>query len=112
MDGMNRNRNGSAAITAVVVSYNVASLLQPCLSSLARAAGELRAGGDRLEIVVVDNASTDDSPGMVRRLFPDLRLIQNAANLGFGAACNLGAAAGGAGETGDGSKDEAGDEAG
>jgi GT2 family glycosyltransferase len=91
MDGMNRYQ--SAAVTAVVVSYNVAPLLEPCLRSLTQAAVELGARGDRLEVVVVDNASADDSPGMVRRLFPDARLIENVRNLGFGAACNQGAAA-------------------
>ncbi len=91
MDGMNGNK--SAAVTAVVVSYNVAPLLESCLRSLTQAAGELGARGDRMEVVVVDNASADDSPGMVRRLFPDARLVENVRNLGFGAACNQGVAA-------------------
>jgi hypothetical protein len=91
MDGMNGNE--SAAVTAVVVSFNVAPLLEPCLRSLYQAAGELRARGDHVDVVVVDNASADDSAVLVRRRFPDARLIENVRNLGFGAACNQGAAA-------------------
>jgi GT2 family glycosyltransferase len=69
MDGMNGNE--SAAVTAVVVSFNVAPLLEPCLRSLYQAAGELRARGDHVDVVVVDNASADDSAVLVRRRFPD-----------------------------------------
>jgi N-acetylglucosaminyl-diphospho-decaprenol L-rhamnosyltransferase len=47
-------------------------------------------GGERLEIIVVDNASSDGSAEMVQREFPDVQLIANAANRGFGAAANQG----------------------
>ncbi len=77
----------------VVVSYNVAPLLARCLESI-RQAGESLAGQcERLDVVVVDNASTDGSAELVRARFPEVRLIVNARNLGFGAACNQGAAA-------------------
>ena len=79
---------GAVAVTVVVVSYNVAPLLATCLASVRAALGELDEPG---EIVVVDNASTDASADLVAARFPDVRLVRNAANRGFGAACNQGA---------------------
>jgi N-acetylglucosaminyl-diphospho-decaprenol L-rhamnosyltransferase len=45
-------------------------------------------------VIVVDNGSTDGTPEKVRRGFPDARVIELGANLGFPVACNRGAAAG------------------
>lgn len=42
------------------------------------------------EILVVDNASTDDSVAEIRSAFPDVTLLQSGANLGFGGGCNVG----------------------
>ncbi|MGK2938022.1 MAG: glycosyltransferase [Solirubrobacteraceae bacterium] len=40
------------------------------------------------EVVVVDNASTDGTPDMIRERFPSVRLVENAENTGYGAANN------------------------
>lgn len=74
-------------LTVVVVSYNTAALLERCLGSLRAQALPGR------EIVVVDNASSDASAALVREQFPEVRLIANTRNVGFGAACNQGIAA-------------------
>lgn len=47
----------------------------------------------RLEVIVVDNASTDGAPEMVASRFPRARLIRNAANVGYARACNQSARA-------------------
>ncbi len=75
------------SIAVVTVSYNTADLLVECIESLRP---QLEAGDT---IVVVDNASSDGSADLVQDLFPDVHLIRNPTNDGFGAACNLGAAA-------------------
>lgn len=72
-------------LTVVIVSWNVASLLRRCLGSLAAAAPGLS-----LQVIVVDNASSDESVAMLRGEFPWVRLIANGANLGFARACNQG----------------------
>jgi GT2 family glycosyltransferase len=72
-------------VTAVVVSYNTIEALQQCLGTLTAAEAQ------ELQVVVVDNASGDGSPQMVSAGFPSVRLIESSANLGFGAAANLGA---------------------
>ncbi|HEV8584852.1 MAG TPA: glycosyltransferase 87 family protein [Methylomirabilota bacterium] len=76
-------------VTAVVVSWNTREHLARCLAAL-----EAAAGGLRVETIVVDNGSTDGSQAMVADKFPRVRLIQSPDNVGFGRACNLGAAAG------------------
>lgn len=67
-------------LSVIVVSYNTRELLRRCLGSL----------GEADEIIVVDNASTDDSPDMVESEFPNVVLIRNETNRGFGAANNQG----------------------
>lgn len=74
-------------VTAVVVSYNVRELLLQCLTSLAAA----KEGGILSRIIVVDNASTDDSVAATTHAFPDIEIIE-APNLGYGGGANLGIA--------------------
>lgn len=78
-------------ISAVVVNHNGGVGLRRCLESL----GPPRA---ELEVLLVDNASSDGSPALVREAFPWMRVLAQAVNLGFGAANNL-AAASAAGES-------------
>ncbi|MCC6487300.1 MAG: glycosyltransferase family 2 protein [Candidatus Hydrogenedentes bacterium] len=77
-------------VDIVVVSYNTRDLLAACLNSIAETCG--RQGGVRT--IVVDNASTDGSAAMVRRISPRIHLIEMDRNMGFGAANNRGIAAG------------------
>jgi N-acetylglucosaminyl-diphospho-decaprenol L-rhamnosyltransferase len=72
-------------VSAVIVSYNSAAYLPDCLRSL-RSEGVA-------SVVVVDNASADDSVGVVRAEDPAVTVIQTGANLGFGSAANRGVAA-------------------
>jgi len=69
-----------SSVSVIIVSYKVCARLRRCLQSLESAT----------EIVVVDNASADGSAAMVRELFPDVTLVANSENLGFGAAVNQG----------------------
>jgi hypothetical protein len=69
----------------VLVCWNNAAYLEPCLRSLD--ASGMR---HRIEIVVVDNGSTDGSQAMVRDRFPHVRIVQNERNVGLARACNQG----------------------
>ena len=73
----------SPQVAVVVVSYNTRDLLINCLSSVI----ESTRPAD-VDIVVVDNASNDESLGAVRQTYPQIITIANRANLGFAAACN------------------------
>jgi len=74
-----------AQVAVVVVSYNTRDLLLDCLASVLESARERT-----IELVVIDNASSDGSVEAIREAYADVRLIQNSTNLGFGAACNQG----------------------
>lgn len=77
-----------ASVSAVIVSWNAKDYLKKCLDSLAAN------GGRRpLEIIVVDNDSSDGSPKLVEDHFPHVRLIRSGCNLGFAKANNIGLAA-------------------
>jgi GT2 family glycosyltransferase len=76
-------------LSIIVVSYSTRQLLDDCLRSLY--AAEAPPGG--MEIIVVDNASADGSPEMVRQRYPQARLIVSDENRGYSAANNLGSAA-------------------
>jgi len=77
-------------LSIVIVSWNVRDFLRRCLRSIFEA--QPASPGVNLEVIVVDNASTDDSVEVVRAEFSDVRLIANAGNRGFSAANNQGLA--------------------
>ena len=73
-------------VSVIIVSYNTCGLLVDCIESIYR-----QTCGVEFEIIVVDNDSKDDTCETVERMFPKIRLIKSAVNLGFGKANNLGA---------------------
>lgn len=75
-------------VAIVIPSWNTRELLGACLRSVAATREDLL-----LEVTVVDNGSSDGSPQMIREQFPDVRVMQNAENVGFARACNQGIAA-------------------
>jgi len=70
-------------LSIIIVNWNTRSDLSRCLASLRPCAARLD-----LEVVVVDNGSTDGSPQMVRREFPEVRLLPLGRNVGFAAGNN------------------------
>lgn len=75
----------SPSISIVIVSWNARSFLAECLESLRGAVYD-----GAMDVIVVDNASSDGSVEMVRSCFPAVNLICNEANLGFAKANNIG----------------------
>ena len=78
-----REMKPSPQVAVVVVSYNTRDVLLSCLASVIEST-QVR----EVEIVVVDNASTDGSLEAVRQTYPQVITIANPTNLGFGVACN------------------------
>ena len=72
-------------LSIIIVTYNSTAVIAPCLGSIAAHRRDLC-----VETLVVDNGSTDDTPGLVRRQFQWARLIAGHGNIGFAAANNLG----------------------
>ena len=72
-------------LSIVIVNWNTRHVIVECLESVLANLGGLAA-----EIIVIDNASTDDSARVIVERFPQVRLIANIANRGFAAANNQG----------------------
>ncbi|MBS1113101.1 MAG: hypothetical protein H6Q92_864 [Nitrospirae bacterium] len=66
-------------VSIIIVNYNGAHHLKDCLGSL----NTLDYPQDRLEVVVFDNGSTDDSLHIIKKTSPSARIIENPGNLGF-----------------------------
>lgn len=74
----------SPLLSIIIVSYNVRDLLLDCLSSLQQFVTVPH------EVIVIDNASADDTCAIVKEKFPAVQLIESETNRGFSAANNLG----------------------
>lgn len=72
-------------VSIIIVNWNVREMLRACLQSVFDAGG---LAADRMRVIVVDNASGDGSVEMVRSDFPQVVLIANDDNVGFGRANN------------------------
>ncbi len=70
-----------ATLSIVVVSYNTRRFLERCLAAV---------DGRGHQVIVVDNASEDGSPVLVRERFPSVRLLVRADNAGFATAAQTG----------------------
>jgi len=74
-------------ISVIIVSYNVYPFLDNCLRSVRQAMTGMEG-----EIIVVDNASVDRTPQLIKTHFPEVILISNLDNKGFAKANNQGIA--------------------
>ncbi|MFZ5516441.1 MAG: glycosyltransferase family 2 protein [Candidatus Zhuqueibacterota bacterium] len=73
----------SPELSIIIVNWNTRDLLKECVQSIYK-----ETKGISYEIFVVDNASADGSAALIERQFPDVRLIRNEENLGYGRASN------------------------
>ncbi len=72
-------------LSIIIVNYNVKEFLQNLLTSIQKSSLQITK-----EIIVVDNASDDGSVEIIQEKFPDVKLIANKENIGFGNANNIG----------------------
>lgn len=70
-------------LSIIILNYNVRFFLEQCILSVKTAIENLEA-----EVIVIDNASADDSCQMVKEKFPEITLIENQENVGFSKANN------------------------
>jgi GT2 family glycosyltransferase len=74
-------------VTVIVLNYNGLEHLKECFSSLAR----IDYPAERVELMLVDNASTDGSVEYIQTNYPQVQLVRSEENIGFGSGNNLGA---------------------
>lgn len=72
-------------LSIVIVSFNTRDMLRECLQAVFKHTADIT-----FEVIVVDNASQDSSPAMVREAFPQVLLIELNENVGFGMGNNAG----------------------
>lgn len=72
-------------VSIIIVSYNTREVLQKCIESIKKNTHKVL-----YEIIVVDNASKDGSAEFIEYTYPDVHVLKNSSNLGFGRANNLG----------------------
>jgi GT2 family glycosyltransferase len=71
-------------VSIIVLNYNAGKLLHNCIESLQKL------DYNNIEIIVVDNISTDNSQNECKEKFPNIKLIQNKENLGYCEGNNVG----------------------
>lgn len=74
-------------LSIVILNYNSEQVVRACLDSLKQYGDWLQ---QNVEVIVVDNNSSDDSAGMIKDQFPWVNLIVNSENIGFSAGNNVG----------------------
>ncbi len=74
-------------LSVIILNYNVRYFLEQCVLSVQKALEGIDG-----EIIVIDNASSDDSCEMMKTKFPHIKLIENQDNLGFPKGNNIGVA--------------------
>lgn len=67
----------------IIVTYNAMNWIEKCLSSI-------RKSNIKVQVVVIDNCSKDDTLSYIRNYFPEVYIIENKENRGFGQANNQG----------------------
>ena len=76
-----------ASVTVIIVTFNSASTIGHCVDSILHSTTK----EGSVEVVVVDNNSSDHTVQILDQYYPGCKVIVNNRNLGFGSACNQGA---------------------
>ena len=72
-------------VSIIIVNYNTINLTKQCLDSIFEHTKDIT-----LQIIVVDNNSTDDSVKILGNLYSNIEIISNDVNIGYGRATSIG----------------------
>lgn len=78
--------NTDASVSIIIITYNGAEYIIDCLRSVKEQFYDKK----KIEIIAIDNASTDKTPEIIENTFRDIHIIRNRKNIGFGRANNIG----------------------
>ena len=73
-------------VSVIIINYNTFQLIIDCIKSILEQTNKTN-----IEIIVVDNASSDGSATIIKNCFPNITILENNQNIGFGKANNIGA---------------------
>ena len=71
-------------VSIIIAHWNGEEIIKDCLESLSKTTYE------NYEVIVVDNASTDNSVKIITENFPNIKIVQNNKNYGFAGGNNIG----------------------
>src|SRR5437870_485124 len=71
-------------VSIVIVTYNSIKFIGPCMDSV------VNSTYPNIEIIVIDNESTDGTPEFVSKMYPNVTLMQTGKNLRYGLGNNIG----------------------
>lgn len=74
-------------VSIIIVTYNTATLTMKCIDHVLGSTGFVQG---QLEIIVVDNNSTDDTSSLLKKKYSGIKVIRSDKNLGFGGGNNRG----------------------
>ena len=78
------------ALSVIIISYNTCEITKECLSRLIPAIRQFEQSvGLKIEVILVDNNSSDGTADIVKKNYPWVRLIVSKENLGYAKANNL-----------------------
>ena len=83
-DNMRQNDKTEPFVSIIIVNYNGAKYLHECLNSIKKI--EYRS----YEVIIIDNASSDDSIPIIKNEFPWVRMVKLSNNFGFANGSNIG----------------------
>ena len=81
-----KDNASTETLSIIIVNYNAGRVLHDCIAAIEDSPWK----GETLEVIVIDNRSTDNSMDSLLRDFPKLKLIHNTQNVGFAKAVNMG----------------------
>ncbi|MCX6164395.1 MAG: glycosyltransferase, partial [Ignavibacteriae bacterium] len=86
-------KNNNIQISIIIVNYNTSEYLIKCLESTYDKTESTydKTSGVEIEVIVIDNNSTDRSIENLNEIFPEVKLVLRNVNDGFGCGCNEGA---------------------
>ena len=76
--------NKTPLVSIIILNFNAGKLLLNCIESLTKLAYQ------NIELIIVDNVSTDNSQNQCKEKFPQVKLIQNEKNSGYCGGNNVG----------------------
>lgn len=81
---MKKNRKTKELVSVVILNYNGKNVLLSCIQSI------MHQEYKNIEVIVIDNASSDNSINLAKKKFSSIKTVINPSNLGFGKALNRG----------------------
>jgi len=84
-------KNKKFDVSIIIVNWNVTNIIKACLNSIFNSIhNSFYKNSISIEVIVIDNNSSDENVKILKEIFPNIKLVINKTNKGFAKACNQG----------------------